>query len=121
MRILILVAALAVAPAAATPTSSEQEFAPLRGANNPYIHRPKADEFAVEATVDVIDLNTATIDQLQTLPGIGPKKAEAIIALRTRKPFVRVTQLLSVKGIGPRTLQKLKPRLQVAPPAPPAG
>jgi competence protein ComEA len=72
-----------------------------------------------------VDLNHADVDALCTLPGIGRKKAEAIIALRERRPFTRVTQLLQIKGIGHKTLLKLKPRVTVtaptpkAPPAPP--
>ncbi len=61
----------------------------------------------------VVDLNQATVEELCTLPGIGPKKADAILALRHKKPFTRVTQLLQVKGIGPKTLDKLKPHLRV--------
>ena len=63
----------------------------------------------------VVNVNVATIDELCTLPGIGRKKAEAIVALRTRRPLTRVTQLLQVKGIGPKTLHRLKPMLSVAP------
>jgi competence protein ComEA len=60
-----------------------------------------------------VDLNRAGVDELCTLPGIGRKKAEAIIALRERRPFTRVTQLLQIKGIGHKTLLKLKPRVTV--------
>jgi competence ComEA-like helix-hairpin-helix protein len=61
----------------------------------------------------VVDLNQAGIDELCTLPGIGRKKAEAIMALRDRRPLTRITQLLQVKGIGQKTLQKLKPRVVI--------
>ena len=68
----------------------------------------------------VVNVNVASIEELCTLPGIGRKKAEAIVALRTRRPLTRVTQLLQVKGIGPKTLHRLKPMLSVAPaPVPP--
>lgn len=63
----------------------------------------------------VVNVNVASVEELCTLPGIGRKKAEAIVALRTRRPLTRVTQLLQVKGIGPKTLQRLKPRLSVTP------
>jgi competence protein ComEA len=68
----------------------------------------------VVATEPPIDLNQADVDALCRLPGIGRKKAEAIVALRERRPFTRVTQLLQVKGIGPKTLQKLKPRIVIS-------
>lgn len=77
-------------------------------------------------TAPIVELNRATVEELQSLPGIGLKKAEAIIAQREKRPFTRVTQLLLVKGIGQKTLTRLKPRLTVRPvgsvgPATPAG
>ncbi|MEZ4465289.1 MAG: helix-hairpin-helix domain-containing protein [bacterium] len=50
-----------------------------------------------------IDLNAATAEQLAAVPGIGPKTAEAIVALRgTKGGFKSVDELTEVKGIGPR-------------------
>lgn len=69
---------------------------------------------AEPAEVRPVDLNHATFEQLQTLPGIGPRKAEAIMELRKKRPFTRVTQLLEVKGVGRKTLERLKPWVQVA-------
>ena len=70
----------------------------------------------------LVVLNTASSEELQSLPGVGPKRAEAILALRTRiGRFRRVEDLLRVKGIGHASLRRLKPRVLVdAPPAPPA-
>lgn len=62
-----------------------------------------------------LELNHATLEELQTLPGIGPRKAEAIVELRKKRPFTRVTQLLEVKGVGRKTLERLKPWVRVAP------
>ena len=57
-----------------------------------------------------VPVNTAPASELQKLPGIGPKLAEAIIEYRTRSgPFVRVEQLLEVKGIGPAKLGRIRP------------
>jgi competence ComEA-like helix-hairpin-helix protein len=68
-----------------------------------------------------VDLNQATVEQLERLPGIGPKKAEAIVELRKKKPFTRITQLMEVRGIGRKTLDRLRPYVRVAePPAPSA-
>lgn len=62
----------------------------------------------------VIELNSATLEQLDTLPGIGPAKAQAIIDLRTQLGgFRSVEQLLEVKGIGPKTLDKFRDRVKV--------
>lgn len=66
-----------------------------------------------------VELNAAGVEELCTLPGIGPKKAEAIIAFRERKAFTRVTQLLLVRGIGVKTLRRLRPLIYVAPPSAP--
>ncbi len=55
-----------------------------------------------------IDLNSADSTALQTLPGVGPVTAEAIIAHRQAQPFTRVEDLLLVHGIGPKTYERLK-------------
>ncbi len=60
--------------------------------------------------VGKININTATQAQLETLPGIGPTKAQAIIAGR---PYATVDDLTRVKGIGPATLEKLRPQVTV--------
>ena len=61
-----------------------------------------------------IVLNQANLDDLQRLPGIGPKKAEAILALRQRMGrFRQVEDLLKVKGIGRATLKKLRPLVRI--------
>lgn len=68
----------------------------------------------------LVVLNTASSEELQSLPGVGPKRAEAILALRTRiGRFRRVEDLLRVKGIGRASLRRLKPRVLVD--APPVG
>lgn len=68
-----------------------------------------------------VTLNTATFEDLRRLPGVGPKKAEAILALRTKLgKFRRAEDLLRVKGIGRGTFKKLKPLIRVDEPAPAA-
>lgn len=64
-----------------------------------------------------INLNAATVDQLETLPGIGRKTAERIIEYRTKSGgFKRIEDLMNVKGIGEKSFLKLKPLVSVAPP-----
>jgi competence protein ComEA len=56
-----------------------------------------------------LDLNTATLDQLDELPGIGPATAQAIIEERDRRGgFTSVDELLDVRGIGPAKLEDLR-------------
>ncbi len=60
-----------------------------------------------------ININTATVEELQTLPEIGPKTADAIVKYREKHPFKSVDELIEVKGIGEKTLEKLKPLVTV--------
>jgi competence protein ComEA len=64
-----------------------------------------------------IVLNAASAEELTKLPGVGMKRAEAIVALRTKlKRFRHATDLLRVKGIGPRGLKRMLPHLVLDPP-----
>jgi competence protein ComEA len=70
----------------------------------------------------VVNINTATSAELEKLPGIGPSRARAILALRERLGrFRRVEQLLRVRGIGRRTFRRLRPLVTVDGPAEPEG
>jgi len=66
------------------------------------------------AAHDKINLNTANIEQLQTLPGIGAVTAKTIIEYRTKVgKFNKVEEIINVKGIGEKVFQKIKDRLTV--------
>lgn len=62
---------------------------------------------------NMVNLNNATSEQLQLLPGIGRTKALAIIAYRVRRKFTSTFQITRVKGIGRKTYRKLRPHLSV--------
>lgn len=81
-----------------------------------------ADPVAHAQAPAVIHINTATLAELDSLPGIGPSKAAAIIAARQRRPFRRLQDLLRVPGIGRATLERLAPFLafDLPPTSPPA-
>ena len=67
-------------------------------------------------TPTVIDLNSATADQLDSLPGVGPATAAAIVDYRTKSgPFHRVEDLLDVRGIGDAKLEALRDSVTVGP------
>ena len=57
-----------------------------------------------------LDLNSATVEQLEQLPGIGPTIAKAIVRFREKSgPLQRVEDLLAVRGISKKKLEKLRP------------
>jgi competence protein ComEA len=65
---------------------------------------------------DPVVLNTASSDELRRLPGIGPKRADAIAALRARLGrFRAIEDLLKVKGVGRAMLKRLRPLVRLDP------
>jgi competence protein ComEA len=66
------------------------------------------------AATEKINLNSATVEQLQSLPGIGPAIAKGIIEHRTKAgKFNRIEEIMNVKGIGEKKFQKIKDRLTI--------
>lgn len=62
----------------------------------------------------MVDLNNATVAQLDQLPGVGPSTARAIVDHRSRNgPFAKVDDLLAVRGIGPAKLAELRAFVRV--------
>jgi comEA protein len=62
-----------------------------------------------------INLNTATMDQLATIPGIGVKTAERIIEYRQKNGgFKKIEDLMNVNGVGEKSFLKMKPLITVA-------
>lgn len=87
------------------PTQGEAPSTPaagITGAHSAGSDSPGAGE--------LLDLNTASQAALEGLPGIGPAKARDIIAHR---PYTSVDDLLRVPGIGPATLERLRPHVRV--------
>ena len=65
---------------------------------------------ATEGAPETISINAADAAALEAIPGIGPVKAAAIVAHRDeRGPFAAIEDLLEVTGIGPATLEQLRP------------
>jgi competence protein ComEA len=80
------------------------------------VHVPSRDEAAIapdgpgaaDGPGRLIDINTASAEQLDTLPGIGPATAAKIIAAREQQPFAAVDDLLARKIVGEATLAKIR-------------
>jgi competence protein ComEA len=72
-----------------------------------------APAWAGQRLVGHVNINQASVASLSLLPGIGPKRAEAIIKLRQKRPFRRAVQLRRVRGIGRRTLMKMLPYIRL--------
>lgn len=62
-----------------------------------------------------IDINLASVEELQRLPGIGPRLSQRIVDERGRAPFRSVEDLRRVSGIGPKTIEKLRPFISLRP------
>lgn len=101
-----------------------QVFVPARGQPAPAAAWPPAATagdgarggagVAVGGAAAPLDLNAADARALEALPGIGPSLAARIVEYRARHgPFRRVEDLLAVPGIGPRTLERLRPLVVV--------
>ena len=72
--------------------------------------RPPA---ASQAAQVPLDLNHASAEELETLPGVGPALAARIVSARQERMFLSVEDLERVPGIGPATLQRLRPHVRV--------
>ena len=69
-----------------------------------------------------LDLNRASAAELDALPGIGPVLAARIVEQRERGgTFRRLEDLMAVRGVGPRLLERLRPRVRLGPTGPPGA
>ena len=67
-----------------------------------------------------VDLNRATVEQLEQLPGIGQSTAKAIVQFREKSgPFERIEDLRAIRGISRNKLEELRPYVTVKPASPP--
>ncbi len=119
-------ASAAASPPAVTPPSTPPSL-PAPG-NAPAVGAPAASSadpprcvregaHARATPEDPVFLNAATVDDLHRLPGVGDKRAAAILELRAKQGrFHQVEDLLRVKGIGRASLRKLRPLVRLDPP-----
>lgn len=114
-----LVAAAAMPTASTIPPPPPLTSPVAQPGAPPPVPAPAPPSAHTQATTDdPVILNTATVDDLRRLPGIGEKRATSIVALRTRLGgrFHVIEDLLKVKGIGRATLRRLRPLVRLDPP-----
>ncbi|HEU4690481.1 MAG TPA: helix-hairpin-helix domain-containing protein [Vicinamibacterales bacterium] len=76
----------------------------------------KSTESSSASTSAPINLNTASVAQLETLPGIGRSTAERILEYRQKNgSFKKIEDLMNVRGVGEKSFLKLKPLITVTP------
>lgn len=69
------------------------------------------------AASKLLDLNAATIPELETLPGVGARTAQRIVEYREKNGgFKKIEDLMNVQGIGEKSFLRLKPLITVTPP-----
>jgi competence protein ComEA len=117
----VLVTSATLAILAFVPALSGAAFAAGKGGGGAAAAPAAAPAASPAASADsdgptgVVNLNTATEDELTLLPGVGPSKAQAILAWRQKYgAFKKVDDLTKVKGFGHKTMKKLKPFLAIA-------
>lgn len=83
----------------------------------PALAEPPASSPPQSRASDVLDarinINTASIEELTSLPGIGPTRARAIVQVRDKRRFRRIEDLLRVPGIGRKTFARIRPSVRV--------
>lgn len=116
MRALFVI--LAVLAMAAIPAAAQQKPAPAAS-------KPAASKSATAkraGPTSPVNINTATQEQFETLPGLGAKVAQRIVEYRQKNGnFKKVEDLMNVKGIGEKSFLKLKPMVTVSQKAEPSG
>jgi competence protein ComEA len=98
----------AIAPRVESDHASAQQPVPTANPSAPL----RASAAVQQAPEGVVNINTASEEELQRLPGIGPARATAIVALRARVQRFRATDdLLRIRGIGRVSFRRLRPYL----------
>ncbi|MCX8065507.1 MAG: ComEA family DNA-binding protein [Candidatus Hydrogenedentes bacterium] len=90
--------------------SNKSTFTQSTGSENKH----QGSESPTKISPTLININTASQKELETLPGIGPVLANSIIEYRKIKPFQSVDELLNVSGIGPKRFEKIRDLVTVS-------
>lgn len=76
--------------------------------NSYVLHDQKVLYIPMATTQEVVSLNTATIEELMQVPGIGPKTAASIVQYRTEESFKVIEDIMKIQGIGEKTYYKMR-------------
>ena len=102
---ILMAAILGIAVSAAVASAQNKATTPTAGAT------------ATATATAPVNLNTATAEQLATIPGVGPKMAERIIDYRQKNGgFKKIEDLMNVSGVGEKSFLKMKPLITVTAP-----
>ena len=102
LRFVLSILALATLVAVQAPSAAAQTKPAARATSKP------------AAPSAAVNINTASVAELDALPGIGAKTAALIVEYRTKNgPFKKVEELMNVRGIGEKNFLKLKSQLTV--------
>jgi competence protein ComEA len=94
----------------------EQIYVPQKGEESPPVSPPSGPSVPSSSSQggDKVNINTATAEELDTLPGIGPSLAQRIIDYRTANgPFQSIEDIKNVRGIGDVTFEEMKDKIMV--------
>lgn len=78
--------------------------------------RPATEAPIAKAASGVVNINEATPEQLERLPGVGPSRAQAIVNFRKTHPFKRIEDLQRIKGLGKKSWNRLRPLVALSGP-----
>jgi len=94
----------------------EQLEIPYAEGSSPVLGTPLPASTESASSSELIDINTASLAELDSLPGIGPTTAQKIIDYREQNgPFLTKEDIINVSGIGPGTYERLKDLITVGP------
>ena len=109
-RILVAIATLLLTSASPVLSQTPKGEAPAKVGKTTVVKAPAAKATAASP----VNINSASVAQLQTLPGVGASTAQRIIDYRQKNgAFKKSEELMNVKGIGEKSFLKLKPLVTV--------